>query len=165
MPDPVLRFLNPGELGFTCGATRLKTLLGSCVAVTLWHPATRRGAMCHFMLPTSPQPRAFLDGKYGEDALALLHRHFQSRGIPPEQVRAGIFGGGDVTCSFLTDPSDTIGSRNVAMGRNLLTHFGYTIVQEDVRGTTGRTIVFDVSLGTVDVKRHAHTPASDGRRP
>lgn len=164
MREPLLRFLRPGELGFTQGPTQLKTLLGSCVAVTLWHPPTGRGAMCHFMLPAGPPPRVVLDGRYGEDALMLLHRHFESRGIHPSELQAGLFGGGDVACGLITDPDDTIGSRNVETGRSLLTAFGYRIVQEDVRGTTGRTIILDSTQGTVDVRHHIHDPAHHGRQ-
>src|SRR5690606_5865574 len=43
--------LLPGALWFGTGDVRLHTLLGSCVAITLWHPRYRYGGMCHFMLP------------------------------------------------------------------------------------------------------------------
>ena len=34
-------FLMPGQWYFGGKASELRTLLGSCVAVTLWHPAKR----------------------------------------------------------------------------------------------------------------------------
>lgn len=119
--------------------------------------------MCHFLLPSGPHPRIALDGRYGEDALQLLHRHFESRGILPSEVKAGLFGGGDVASDLITDPDDTIGSRNVHIGRSLLSSYGYRIVQEDVRGTAGRTITLDAARGTVDVRHHAYDPALHGR--
>ena len=49
--SPVISLL-PGELYF--GQRHLlKTLLGSCVAITLWHPQRQLGGMCHFLLPTA----------------------------------------------------------------------------------------------------------------
>ena len=46
-------FLEPGEFQFTTDPdVRLRTLLGSCVALTMWHPKCRYGAMCHFLLPS-----------------------------------------------------------------------------------------------------------------
>ncbi|MFM2120003.1 MAG: hypothetical protein RL722_1471, partial [Pseudomonadota bacterium] len=44
----------PGQLWFGPGGERapvLRTLLGSCVAVTLWHPGRQLGGMCHYLLP------------------------------------------------------------------------------------------------------------------
>ena len=65
-------FLQPGGFYFGGGRTRISTLLGSCISITLWHPARRIGGMCHFMLPTRGQPAgAPLDGRYADEALAL----------------------------------------------------------------------------------------------
>ena len=47
-PQSVIEiFLQPGELWFGDEQTRIRTILGSCVAVTLWHPGRRIGGMCH----------------------------------------------------------------------------------------------------------------------
>jgi len=54
-PDGILEiFLGPGDLFFGDRDTRIRTLLGSCVAVTLWHPRAKLGGMCHFVVPTRP---------------------------------------------------------------------------------------------------------------
>ena len=45
-------FLLPGEFHFGDQDDRIITLLGSCVAITLWHPEKRIGGMCHYMLPS-----------------------------------------------------------------------------------------------------------------
>ncbi|MBL8511280.1 MAG: chemotaxis protein CheD, partial [Betaproteobacteria bacterium] len=45
-------FLQPGEFYFGDADTRIRTLLGSCVSITMWHPTRRIGGMCHYMLPT-----------------------------------------------------------------------------------------------------------------
>ena len=44
-------FLQPGEFHFGHARTRIKTILGSCVAITMWHPILRIGGMCHYLLP------------------------------------------------------------------------------------------------------------------
>ena len=49
--DPPVMHLQPGELIFGRGRGTIQTLLGSCVAVTLWHPQRRLSGMCHFVLP------------------------------------------------------------------------------------------------------------------
>ena len=59
-------FLNPGDFHFAGGHTRIRTLLGSCVSIALWHPERKLGGMCHFILPERGQPAAGqeLDGRY-----------------------------------------------------------------------------------------------------
>ncbi len=66
-------FLHPGEFHFADGETHIHTLLGSCVAITLWHPYLRIGGMCHFVLPERPDKYngKNLDGRYAEDAIQL----------------------------------------------------------------------------------------------
>jgi len=51
-PDQLVEVvLGPGDLYFGDRRTRIRTLLGSCVAVTLWHPKAQIGGMCHYMMP------------------------------------------------------------------------------------------------------------------
>jgi Chemotaxis protein; stimulates methylation of MCP proteins len=44
-------FLQPGDWYFGDRDTRIRTLLGSCIAITIWHPRLLVGGMCHFLLP------------------------------------------------------------------------------------------------------------------
>ena len=62
--------LMPGQMHISAQARSLRTLLGSCVALTMWHPKRRYGAMCHYLLPTRGKDnRSDLDGRYGDEAL------------------------------------------------------------------------------------------------
>ena len=66
-------FLQPGDFHFGAGRTRISTLLGSCISITLWHPARLIGGMCHFMLPSRGLPAGVpLDGRYADEALAMF---------------------------------------------------------------------------------------------
>ena len=68
-------FLQPGEWYFGGRDTRIRTLLGSCIAITLWHPRLQVGGMCHFLLPSRSSlhpPATPLDGRYGDEAVAAL---------------------------------------------------------------------------------------------
>jgi chemotaxis protein CheD len=68
-------FLQPGDFHFGAGRTRISTLLGSCISITLWHPARLIGGMCHFMLPSRGLPAGVpLDGRYADEALAMFDR-------------------------------------------------------------------------------------------
>ena len=49
--NATIKNLMPGDFVFGNSELKLKTLLGSCVAITLWHPDKKIGGMCHYMLP------------------------------------------------------------------------------------------------------------------
>ena len=52
-PDYVLEiFLQPGEFYWSDAFTRIRTVLGSCVALCVWHPKKNIGGMCHYILAT-----------------------------------------------------------------------------------------------------------------
>ena len=90
-PDVLEIFLQPGELWFGDEQTRIRTVLGSCVATVLWHPQRRIGGMCHFMLPERPRPRTAgqpLDGRYGDEAMELLLREIRRAGTVPADYQA-----------------------------------------------------------------------------
>ena len=50
-PHVIEIFLQPGDFYFGDKDTRIRTILGSCVSITLWHPTRLIGGMCHFLLP------------------------------------------------------------------------------------------------------------------
>jgi chemotaxis receptor (MCP) glutamine deamidase CheD len=59
-------FLQPGEYFVGDASYRVRTLLGSCVSITLWHLRLKIGAMSHFLLGSSARvPGAELDARYG----------------------------------------------------------------------------------------------------
>ena len=67
-------FLQPGDLFVADADYRLRTVLGSCVSMTLWHRASRTGGMTHSLLPTRGIGVAAqaLDGRYGDEALKMI---------------------------------------------------------------------------------------------
>lgn len=77
-------FLQPGEYFVADAQYQLRTMLGSCVSVTLWHPIKRMGAMSHFLLPTRGEfvrgVRA-LDARYGDEALELMRKDLLLTGV------------------------------------------------------------------------------------
>lgn len=76
-PEGVLEiFLQPGEFYFGDEKTRIRTLLGSCVAITMWHPKLNIGGMCHYMLPQNRRKETahVLDGRYAVDAMQMFLR-------------------------------------------------------------------------------------------
>ena len=142
-------FLNPGEFHFGESNTRISTLLGSCVSITLWHPRKRIGGMCHYMLTERKRPpNAALDGRFGSEAFDLFLQHVAAAGTRPSEYQAKLFGG----ANMLTGPTGKqmdIGPRNVALGRQLLAANHIALMVEHVGGSGRRKLHFDVWSGDV----------------
>ena len=85
-------FLQPGEVYFGERDTRIRTLLGSCVAITVWHPGLLVGGMCHYMLPKHPgKKRDTLDGRYADEAMELMLRDIRNAGTCPNEYQVKLF--------------------------------------------------------------------------
>jgi chemotaxis protein CheD len=143
--------LNPGEWLWGDARLRVKTLLGSCVAATFWHPKRHIGGICHYLLPERPPgiPAGELDGRYGTDALTLLSREVARAGTKPRDYVVKLFGGGVMFPRIEGRSIANVGAKNVAHGQRLLHELGYVISTESVTGSGYRTLHFDVGTGEV----------------
>jgi chemotaxis protein CheD len=151
MDDLIDIFLQPGELFVGDKDYQIRTILGSCVSITLWHPALRMGGMSHFLLPTrsSASADAELDGRYGDEALRLMLDELQRYGLRPEDCEAKVFGGGNMFPGHERAGSMLVGQRNGEAARELLQYRGIPVVSESLFGNGHRQIIFDVSNGDV----------------
>lgn len=62
-----------GRYIFGDSHTRVRTLLGSCVAIVVWHPQRKIGGMCHYVLPNRKAVAGRpLDGRYANEAMEIF---------------------------------------------------------------------------------------------
>ena len=147
-------FLKPGEYYFGDSDTRIRTLLGSCVAITLWHPLRRIGGMCHYMLPGRPRDAAEpFDGKYADEALQLLIAEIVRAGTELQEYEVKMFGGGNMFPNPGRCRNDHVGRKNAQAGRRLIAQHGVRSKGGDLEGTGHRNVIFDMWSGEVWVKR------------
>lgn len=145
-------FLLPGEYFVGDAAFQVRTILGSCVSITLWHPASRVGGMSHFLLPTrgsTRQAQSGLDGHYGDEALALMCHDLRALGVDPKHCQAKLFGGGNMFPGRTRADGDHVGRRNGEAARGLLQQQGIVVATESLFGMGHRQIIFDISKGDV----------------
>lgn len=144
-------FLQPGELFVADAGYQIRTLLGSCVSITLWHPASRIGGMSHFLLPTRGATAIGqdLDGRYGDEALHMMLTELKASGIAPSQCESKIFGGGNMFPGHSQAGAINVGRRNGEAARDLLLKHNIPILTESLFGMGHRQIIFDVSKGDV----------------
>jgi len=162
-PHVIDIFLQPGEFYFGDRNTRIRTLLGSCVSITMWHPTLLIGGMCHYMLASSPQRKVrHLDGKYGEDAILLFFLEAIRNNSDPKDYVVKIFGGGNMfpkhrahlpcetkPCKDVIDNCHNVSCKNSMIGQAILEREGFKIAAAHVGGTGHRQILFDVWSGHV----------------
>ncbi|MEX1057900.1 MAG: chemotaxis protein CheD [Natronospirillum sp.] len=140
-------FLRPGEWYFGGERTRIRTTLGSCVAITLWHPTHKTGGMCHYMLPGIGRFPEELNGRYADDAVRLLLADIQQRGHNAVEYEAKAFGGGNMFGPTLPDTS--VADRNVDAARQLLRHYGLNVHASHLGGSGYRQLIFNLQDGHV----------------
>ena len=158
LKDLIDIFLQPGEYFVADSDYQIRTMLGSCVSITLWHPPTRQGAMSHFLLPTrgASTRKQELDARYGDEALKLMLTDLRRLGVPLAQCEGKIFGGGNMFPGKLRAGAMNVGQRNGEAALLLLREHGIPVVSESLFGIGHRQIIFDVSNG--DVWSHQVAP-------
>lgn len=153
--------INLGELYFGGENEKIGTLLGSCIAITIWHPTLKIGGMCHFLLPGEPSKKnkvridGNLNGRYSDEAMAWLVNETLKHNTRINQYQAKIFGGSNMLSLSTLQDDQLIGNRNTEAAVNLLYNLGVPLLVAHVGETGPRRIIFDLSNGDVWVK---HTP-------
>ena len=144
--------LRPGDFHFGGGHTRISTLLGSCVSITLWHPRKHIGGMCHYMMTELERPieRAGheLDGRYASKAFELFLRHVDRAGTRPSEYQAKLFGGANMFGQKAEGKLD-IGARNIEVARQFLAANHIAPLAEHIGGSGRRKLHFDLWSGNV----------------
>lgn len=159
-PEPMDIFLQPGDFYFGEAGTRIRTLLGSCVAITMWHPALHIGGMSHIMLPErGVRSHRRLDGRYADGAMALFMGELNASGTHPRDYVVKLFGGGRMflprrPSSKVIEAMD-IGQRNIAAARKLLHENGFVVAAEHLAGDGHRNVFFDLASGHVWIRHVA----------
>ncbi|OHC68149.1 MAG: hypothetical protein A2045_10720 [Rhodocyclales bacterium GWA2_65_20] len=150
--------LQPGKFFFGDEPVRVSTLLGSCVAITMWHPLARIGGICHFMLPYAHGHAAGgQEGKYADDALRLFLGRIEAHGTRPPDYQVRLFGGGRQICGLAADEARSVGRQNIDAGRRLLGDNGFSICGEDLAASGYRKLTFDLASGETRVRRGAQS--------
>ena len=153
VPNPD-RFLKPGELHFGGKGECISTMLGSCVSLTVWHPALRIGGMCHYLLPTRRGGNESQQaGTYADEAMAVFVEAMKRHGTRPSEYQAKMFGGANMFPDIPVPPSRDVGAKNIEVGRELLRIFGMQLVGEHVGGVGHRRVLLDLASGDVWVKQ------------
>jgi chemotaxis protein CheD len=156
--------LQAGDYFFGEAPTLVRTLLGSCIAITLWDPKTCRGGMVHCLLPSrgGVLRTCGLSGRFVDEGLRWLLREAVRTGVDPGQCTFKLFGGSNMFAAFGLDHGRRvpIGEANAIKARSMMQGLGLTPRVVDVGGSVHRSLVFDLSNGDVWVRYGKYDAAS-----
>lgn len=154
--------LKPGEYFASNQSVVISTLLGSCVAACLWDPLAAVVGMNHFLLAskryTKSGPLVRTEaGKYGVHAMELLINDMMKFGAQRKNLRAKVFGGGNVLDVGPKDNFYCVGEVNCRFILEFLKTDGIPLISSDLGGTVGRVIYFSSHDYSVYVRKIERT--------
>jgi chemotaxis protein CheD len=159
LPEHILEiFLMPGDFYWGDSSTRIRTILGSCISICLWHPVKKEGGMCHYMLPTRnvnfSSGKHQLNGKYGDEAWELFLREISKSNTKPSEYLVKLFGGSNMFTAVERKISDIgMGDKNIDFARKIINEYKLNLVSENLGGGKPRRIHFDIWSGNVWLRR------------
>lgn len=160
-------FLKPAELFVEREPVLIRTVLGSCVTVTMLDRKLRLAAACHPVLPVCREgarcrPATCRNkNKYVECVIPEMLKQFQQNGCRRADLEVKLFGGANMF--FRNERQKEIlhvGSMNVSMARQKLAEAELELKSYDVGGNQGRKLYFNTATGDVWVKKFQATAAT-----
>jgi chemotaxis protein CheD len=155
---PVI-YLKAGEIHYSEQSVSVYTVLGSCLAVTMFHRRLGVGAICHGVLPECREKQRCCGdcpapGKYVDCAIQWMVKRFKQNGMLLHDIEIKVFGGADtLNTGSGSRGGILVGKRNVASAMQVLQKEGLSILSIDVGGTSGRKLYFNTLTGEVLLKR------------
>ncbi|MBC8017878.1 MAG: chemotaxis protein CheD [Verrucomicrobia bacterium] len=144
-------YLKPGEVVVARNPLLVSTVLGSCVAVTIFSPSRGIAAICHAMLPDCGGLTD--DLRYVDTALPHIYRKVLESGAGGDLV-VKLFGGAQVLdVGDYSKARRTIGEQNVTRALEILADLGLAVASADTGGFVGRKLYFCTRDGDVYIRR------------
>jgi chemotaxis protein CheD len=147
---PELIYLHPAQMRFCGRPSRIETVLGSCVAVTMCNPRLQIGCICHAVLPLS-ENQTLEPLKYVDSSIHSMLREMEKHASRRSDIEVKLFGGASMR--QLAPGRKSVGYQNVDAALAVLRQEGFTPRTSDTGGTEGRKVRFYSATGEVFVKR------------
>lgn len=143
-----------GELAVSKSPRILRTLVGSCVGITLYDPQKKVGGLAHVVHPES-NGRSDQPGKYADTAICKLIKDLSQLGGEQRRLVAKYAGGAKMLHAFSSNP---IGDLNVEMIERILLQLGIPILGKECGGKSGRRLALDLTSGTLRIETVGMNP-------
>ena len=127
---------------------QLKAIIGSCIALALYHPRLKKGFLAHIVLPDSAG-RPGTPGKFADTAIPKMLELFKEWGVPAHGLMAKVAGGANM---FGSSGPLQIGDANIEAVAHALGSAGIRITARDVGGSRGRRVTFYCENGEMTIE-------------
>lgn len=147
--------LKAGDFLLTQEHQRISTILGSCVALTLFCKRLPLAGICHSLLPFrpsnhNPSPATQGEARYLNLVLPQLLNAFIDAGASREEIEVKLFGGASITNPAPgSSKRHQIGTENINACLHFLLKNKLTLRASNTGGRAGHQIVFDTTSGVV----------------
>lgn len=157
LPEQI--YLQPGQIYYAEKPALISTLLGSCVAVTMFSPRLGAGAISHGILPCCKGNKPCECDEYCREGVRYVDCSimrmlgwFMQNGVAREEIDVKVFGGSDMLSAPESTTKATVGQQNIAMAFHVLEKEMLKVSASDVGGLRGRKIIFSSNTGEVMLK-------------
>ena len=134
--------------------------IGSCIVIALYDEEAKIGGMAHAMLPTRKSPKPETEelsnepgntsARYADEAIDNLLVLIRQKGGKKENLTAKLIGGASMF-KKLSGDSLGMGHQNTESARTKLMTHGIPIEKEDVGGSSGKMVEFNLANGVIEV--------------
>lgn len=148
---PTRRKVGIAEYVVVTGGTKLVTSgVGSCLGIVLHDGYNNVSGLIHVMLPTAEESRDTNQAKFVDSGVPMLIEAMEGAGASRRRLQAWVVGGSEML-SFSSD-GDSIGKRNIAAAKHVLSELRIDVAGTDVGGNHGRSMTFDPVTETVTIQ-------------
>lgn len=131
--------------------------LGSCAGVAIYDTITGYGALAHSLLPSHPPGTSrYRSARYTDIAIQLMLEQLIKSGCATSTLVAKLAGGAAMYDGLYREGETGIGERNTDSARETLVKLSIPIAAEDIGGTIGRSMVFDLKSGLITIRTLHH---------
>ncbi len=147
-------YLKPGEVIVSRHPIVVSTILGSCIAVTMFSPGKKVGAICHAMHPCNPTD--VVNVQYVDSAIYSAFIKMMDYSGKTDLI-VKLFGGARVLLGGeYGEDRMAIGDQNIFQAKKTLQELGLAITNSDLGGFRGRKLLFSIKTGDVYLRRLKH---------
>ena len=142
------RYVLMGEVLVARKPHLISTVLGSCVSVCLWDPASRVGGMNHYAAPRCGSDES-PSNRFGDVSIRSLVEKMLELGCEPAKLTARIYGGSRMLSQ--DNGFFSVGPDNIKVAREMLEDYGIPVINANTGGRNGRKVIFDTFTGRVSI--------------
>jgi len=148
------KVIEPGELYFGENEDVIFTLLGSCVAVTLWHPVKKWVGMCHAVLPSilPGTETSVSSNRYADCAIKKFIQEIKQINTTVAEYEVGVYGGANMFSGITKNNQLLVGNRNVKEIIGLLQNNHFLIKFKDVGSDKARKLTLSRKTGEIGLE-------------